>query len=74
MSVRQSDPAGRILNTIDGGNSWYVAPEGVGSIPDNDQINSLGLCYKASPSVRANNVYAGGLGDDGSDGILLKLS
>lgn len=74
MAVRLSAPAGRILATIDGGKSWYVMPEGAGSIPDNDYINSIGICSKSSPSIAANTIYAGGLGADGSDGILLKLS
>lgn len=74
MSVRVSAPGGRILATIDGGHTWYVAPEGSGSIPANDRINSIGICRKASPSIAANTIYAGGLADDGSDGILLKLS
>lgn len=75
MAVRiPVPPNGRILNTIDGGQSWYVAPEGASSIPDNDRLNSIGLCNRASPSIAANTVYTGGLADDGSDGILLKLS
>lgn len=74
LAVRLSAPAGRVLGTVDGGISWYVMPEGAGAIPDNDRINSIGICSKASPSVAANTVYLGGLGADGSDGILLKLS
>lgn len=56
---------GRILRTIDGGNQWYILPEGVGAIPENDGINSLAVCR--SP----NYVVGGGLGADGSDGILV---
>lgn len=74
LSARISAPGGRILATIDGGKSWYVMPEGAGAITDNDRINSIGICSKASPSIAANTVYLGGLADDGSDGILLKLS
>jgi len=69
-----SGPAGRMLGTIDGGNSWYVLPEGTGAIPANDAINQIGVCRKAAPSIAANNFYAGGLADDASDGIILKLS
>lgn len=60
-------PAGRILRTIDGGNSWYVLPEGAGAIPANDFIGAL-----ASVAECPNVVYGGGLADDGSDGFLVK--
>lgn len=69
MSVDIAGPAGRLLGTIDGGDSWYVLPEGAGSIPANDQINQVAPCAE-----NANIIYAGGLGDDASDGIILKLS
>ncbi len=63
-------PAGRILRTISGGNSWYLLPESEGqTFPANDQINSL-----AATKESMNLVYGGGLGDDGSDGILVKAS
>ena len=62
-------PAGRILRTIDGGRSWYVLPEKAGSIPSNDKINSLAVCYR-----EANVVYAGGLADNAADGIIIKGS
>jgi photosystem II stability/assembly factor-like uncharacterized protein len=74
MLVDIAGPAGRVLNTIDGGNSWYVAPEGTQSIPANDQLNQAATCAGAAPSVAANNFYFGGLADDASDGIILKLS
>jgi len=74
MSVDIPGNIGRILATVDGGSSWYVAPEGPGAIPDNNRITSLAVCSKATPSVAANNLYGGGLGGDGSDGILIKLS
>lgn len=74
LAATISGPAGRMLGTIDGGNSWYVLPEGTGSIPANDAINQVAVCRKAAPSIAANNFYAGGLADDGSDGIIVKLS
>lgn len=74
LAVTISGPAGLMLGTIDGGNSWYVLPEGTGSIPSNDAINQVAVCKRAAPSVAANNFYAGGLADDGSDGIIVKLS
>jgi len=69
MSHDTTAPAGRVLRTIDGGFSWYVAPEGNTSIPANDQLNKLAPCID-DPNI----VYAGGLADDGSDGILIKGS
>lgn len=60
---------GRILRTISGGNTWYVLPDGSSSLPDNDKINSIALCKRD-----VNTVYAGGLGADAADGILLKGS
>lgn len=60
--------AGRILRTISGGSSWYVLPEGTGSIPANDRINAIAVC--GDPNL----VIGGGLADDASDGILIKGS
>lgn len=57
--------AGRILRTLDGGYSWYVLPEGVGSIPANDYIGSLAACRDP------NFVVGGGLADDATDGIIV---
>lgn len=69
MAHQTSADAGRILRSLDGGHSWYVLPEGTGSIPANDKINDLDTCYK-----EANVVFAGGLADDGADGIIIKGS
>ncbi len=60
-------PAGRILRTIDGGNSWYVVPEGNTGFPANDRLNMLAPCIN-DPNI----VYGGGLGDNATDGILIK--
>lgn len=57
--------AGRILRTVNGGQSWYVAPEGTGNIPTNQRVNAL------SPCADANVIYGGGLGT-GTDGFLVK--
>lgn len=59
--------AGRILRTIDGGYSWYVLPEGAGSIPNNQYIGTVAVCQ--DPNV----VYGGGLGV-GTDGMLVKAA
>lgn len=70
MSHSTSTPAGRILRTLDGGFSWYVLPEQAGfSIPSNDYINAIAACGE-DPNV----IFAGGLGDDASDGIMMKLA
>lgn len=62
-------PSGRVLRTINGGYSWYVAPEGNGAIPSNDRINKLAVC-----EGNANIVYGGGLADNGNDGIFVKVA
>jgi photosystem II stability/assembly factor-like uncharacterized protein len=60
--------AGRILRTIDGGQSWYVLPEGPGAIPANDRINAL-----AAVEECPNDVYGGGLAAAGAgDGFFVK--
>lgn len=59
--------AGYIYRTIDGGYTWYVAPEGNTSLPANDYINEIAVC-EANPNI----IWAGGLADDGSDGIIVK--
>jgi len=68
LGVTVAGPAGRMLRTIDGGQTFQTMPERAGSIPANDDINSVAVC--ASPNV----VWGGGLGDNGSDGILVKAS
>src|SRR3990170_304790 len=67
MAHDTATPLGRILRTIDGGNSWYVLPEGTGSIPDNDPVNALAVSGEC-PNV----VYGGGLGANATDGFLVK--
>jgi len=69
LAVHTAVPAGKLLRTIDGGYSWYLVPEGAGSIPANDYINSLDVCAK-----EANVVFAGGLADSAADGIIIKGS
>lgn len=64
MSHTTAGGAGRILRTIDGGFSWYVAPEGTSTIPTNQAINDLAVC--SDPNI----VWGGGLGS-GSDGIIV---
>ena len=61
-----STGAGRVLRTIDGGFSWYVLPEGAGTIPANTGIDVLAVCD--DPNI----LYAGGSTAGG--GILLKAA
>lgn len=68
MAHSTATPAGRLLRTIDGGNTWYVLPEGAGSIPANDYIGHLSTCD--DPNI----VFGGGLADNASDGFLVKAS
>jgi photosystem II stability/assembly factor-like uncharacterized protein len=58
---------GRILRTIDGGDTWYVCPEGNTSVPLADSFNAIAVC-----AYDPNLVFAGGLGDNAVDGILIK--
>jgi photosystem II stability/assembly factor-like uncharacterized protein len=71
MAARDGAAHGIILRTIDGGLSWYVLPEGPGgvAIPDNDRINSIAVCAE-NPNV----VLGGGLGGNGTDGIIVKAA
>ncbi len=67
MAHDTATPAGRILRTIDGGHSWYVAPESNLVIPANDRINAIAPCED-----NVNIAWAGGLADNATDGILVK--
>lgn len=60
---------GRILRTIDGGNTWYVLPESIAAMPDNDRITALAAC-EDDPNV----VYGAGLGANATDGFLVKAA
>lgn len=69
MSHTTAATVGRILRTISGGNTWYVVPEGSASLPANNGINDIAVCQE-----EVNIIYAGGLGDNGADGIIIKGS
>lgn len=68
LSHSTATPAGRVLRTISGGNSWYVLPEGASSIPANDRVTALAV---PDGEETANLFAGGGLADDGSDGFLV---
>lgn len=67
MAHDTAAPAGRLFRTIDGGYSWYLAPEDSNSsIPANDRLTSIAVC------ADVNKVFAGGLADDALDGIIIQ--
>lgn len=67
VATTHAGPAGKIQRTIDGGHSWYIVPESGSSLPANDAIYAL-----AVPEEEVNVLYAGGLADNGGDGILIR--
>ena len=66
MSHDTTTPSGRIFRTYDGGNSWQLLPEGSATLPANDRITALAACIED-----VNFVVGVGLGDNGTDGIVL---
>jgi photosystem II stability/assembly factor-like uncharacterized protein len=67
MAHDTATPRGRILRTIDGGASWYVAPEGNTAFPTQQRLTSL-----AATADDANVIFAGGLALNGTDGIIVR--
>lgn len=66
ISHTTATPVGRILRTLNGGNSWYVLPEAAGAtMPTSTQFLAIASC----PDV--NLVYAGGKAS-ATDGVLVK--
>lgn len=62
--------SGIILRTITGGYEWRILPDQVGAvIPANDYLNDLAVC-----GVGKNRVFAGGLDDGGTTGMIVKAS
>jgi photosystem II stability/assembly factor-like uncharacterized protein len=68
LSLRVTGSYARILRTINGGESWYVLPEGPGTIPNNTRLNQVAVCNDA------NVVFGGGLASGGTDGIIVKAA
>ena len=55
-----------VLQTFDGGHTWYVLPQGAGSIPAADRINAIATAW-GEP-----NLFVGaGLADDAADGFVI---
>jgi len=67
LSHSTATTSGKILESVDGGYSWIVAPRGVGTLPANDRLTALATC-----STDPNFVVGVGLADDGSDGFVLQ--
>jgi photosystem II stability/assembly factor-like uncharacterized protein len=69
MAVQVGTGAARILRTITGGYEWVVLPDDLSGaqIAGADRLNDLAGCGTGS-----NQVFAGGLDDDGSSGIVTK--
>jgi len=66
ISASKATPRGYMLRSYDGGYSWVILPEGVGSLPLADHIHAHAACTED-----ANFVVGVGLADDGTDGILV---
>lgn len=66
MAHSTATPAGRVFRTIDGGFSWYMLPEGTGTIPANDFVAALAVCE--DPNI----FFGGGLADNATDGFIVK--
>lgn len=58
----------RVFRTIDGGYSWYTAPEGGAAFPTARRMDALAACAQD-----VNVCYAGGL-VDANDGALAKIA
>ena len=66
IAVETATPRGQIRRTFDGGYSWIILPEDVGTMPASDQINALAACDEDP-----NFVVGVGLADDASDGFIV---
>ena len=64
--ARNTGTISMLYRTIDGGNSWYIAPE-MGTMPASALLRSIAVCERNS-----NVVYLGGLAIGSVDGILIK--
>ena len=70
IAGRTVAPAAKILRTINGGYTWYVVPESASqALPVADNINDMAVCQK-----EVNKLFAGGLGGNAIDGIIIKGS
>jgi photosystem II stability/assembly factor-like uncharacterized protein len=74
MAHATATPAGRVFRTVDGGATWYRLPGTGLTLTANDRINSLAVPTDAAENIMANTVFAGGLADNATDGVLLKIA
>lgn len=59
-----------ILRTITAGNEWVVLPQGKRAVAvENSYLRDIGVCSKY-----ANTVFAAGLADNGTAGVILKMT
>lgn len=59
-----------ILRTITAGNEWVTLPSGKRAVPvENSYLRDIGVCSKYT-----NTVYAAGLADNGTAGVILKMT
>lgn len=67
LSHSTAAAVGRLFRTYDGGKTWVLSPDqSLDSLVDNDRLTAIAAC-----AYDANFVVAGGLGANGTDGILL---
>jgi photosystem II stability/assembly factor-like uncharacterized protein len=66
-----SAPVGRIFATWNGGQTWTNAKPRIQTMPTIDHIRRMAAPYDADPTRAVNNLLAGGLNGNGSDGVLL---
>lgn len=66
LTHASATPRGRVLRTIDGGNTWKVCPENQTSLVNTDRFNFV-LCS----GLDVNFAVLGGLHDNGSDGVVV---
>lgn len=67
MSGVIAGPAGVILRTYNGGQSWKALPEGHTNLPGNDTIEAVAACR-----YNHNLVIGVGTADDASDGVWIR--
>jgi photosystem II stability/assembly factor-like uncharacterized protein len=59
-------PRGKLYRSFDGGNTFVVLPESIGSMPLADEFTALGSC-----AYDPDFIVAVGLHDNGSDGVIV---
>ena len=64
LSHSSATPVGRLFKTKDGGASWVLQPASL--VPDNDRFTAIAAC-----AYDPNFIVAGGLGANGTDGIIV---